>query len=102
MKKERYPILEYDDTKVAKIEPSLSHKRTEGYEYCVITFFREVLEDMEKAGRIKAVKYLNCETMDIPIYEMETMGKKVYLCLGYVGAAGSAAFLEELIAYGFN
>jgi uridine phosphorylase len=102
MKKERYPILEYDDTPVAKIEPSLSHKKAAGYEYCVITFFREVLEDMEKKGLIKVVRYLNCETMDVPIYEMEYMGKKVHLFLGYVGASGSAAFLEELIAYGFN
>jgi hypothetical protein len=77
MKKERYPILEFDNAQVAKIEPSLSHKKTEGYEYCVITFFREVLEAMEKKGRIKVVKYLNCETMDVPIYEMEYMGKKV-------------------------
>ena len=102
MKKEKYPILEFDDTRVAKIEPTFSHKKTEGYEFCVITFFREVLEIMGKEGRIKAVKYLNCETLDVPIYEMEYMGKKVHLSLGYVGAAGSAAFLEELIAYGFN
>jgi len=102
MKKEKYPILEFDESRVAKIEPSNFHKRTEGYEYCVITFFREVLEAMEKEGRIKAVKFLNCETMDVPIYEMEYMGKKVHLMLGYVGAAGSAAFLEELIASGFN
>ena len=102
MRKEEYPILEFDDTQVAKIEPSLSHKKTDGYEYCVITFFREVLEAMEMDGRIKVVKYLNCETMDVPIYEMEYMGKKIHLFLGYLGAAGSAAFLEELIAYGFN
>jgi uridine phosphorylase len=102
MNKEKYPILEFDDAQAAKIEPSASHKKTEGYEYCVITFFREVLEAMEKGGRIKVVKNLNCETLDIPIYEMEYMGKKVHLSLGYVGAAGSAAFLEELIALGFN
>jgi uridine phosphorylase len=102
MKKEQYPILEFDDTQVAKIEPSLSHKKIEGFDCCVITFFREVLEAMEKEGRINAVKYLNCETMDVPIYEMEYMGKKVHLSLGYVGAAGSAGLLEELIAYGFT
>jgi uridine phosphorylase len=87
---------------VAKIEPSSFHKRIQGYEYCVIAFFREVLDGMEKEGRIKVVKLLNCETMNIPIYEMEIMGKKVHLSLGYVGAAGSAAFLEELIASGFS
>jgi uridine phosphorylase len=102
MKKENYPILEFDDSQLAKIEPSFSHKKTEGFEYCVITFFREVLENMEKKGLIKMVKLLNCETLDVPIYEMEYLGKKVHLSLGYVGAAGSAAFLEELIAYGFN
>ena len=68
----------------------------------MITFFREVLDAMEKEGRIKVVKFLNCETMDVPIYEMDYMGKKVHLTLGYLGAAGSAAFLEELIACGFN
>jgi uridine phosphorylase len=102
MEKEEYPILEFDDTRVAKIEPSRSHKETDGYEYCVITFFREVLETMEKEGQIKVVKFLNCETLDIPIYEMEYMGKKIHLFLGYLGAAGSAAFLEELIADGFD
>jgi uridine phosphorylase len=102
MKKEKIPILEFDDTQAAKIEPSASHKKTTGYEYCVITFFREVLEAMEKDGRIKVVKVLNCETMDVPIYEMEYGGKKAHLFLGYVGAAGSAAFLEELIALGFK
>jgi len=102
MIRERYPILEFDDTQVAKIEPSASHKITEGYEYCVITFFREVLETMEKEGQIQVVKYLNCETLEVPIYEMDYMGKKVHLTLGYLGAAGSAGFLEELIAYGFN
>jgi uridine phosphorylase len=102
MKKEMFPILEFDDTQVAKIEPSFSLKKTEGYEYCVITFFRDVLEELEKEGRIRVVKFLNCETMNVPIYEMEYMGKKVHLFLGYLGAAGSAAFLEELIACGFN
>ena len=102
MKKEKYPILEFDDTRIAKIEPSLSHKRTEGYEYCVITFFREVLENWEKKGMIRVVRILNCETMDVPIYEMDYRGKKIHLSLGYLGAAGSAAFLEELIALGLN
>jgi uridine phosphorylase len=102
MKKEKYPILEFDDTRAAKIEPSYGRIKTEGYEYCVITFFREVLENMEEQGLIKVVKHLNCETLDIPIYEMDYGGEKVHLSLGYLGAAGSAAFLEELIALGFN
>ena len=76
MKKVKYPILEFDETRVAKIEPTFAHKKTEGYEYCVITFFREVLENMEKKGLIRVIKFPNCETMDIPIYEMEYHGGK--------------------------
>ncbi len=102
MKKEKFPILEFDETQVAKIEPSFAHRRVEGDEYCVITFVREVLDAMEKEGRIKVTRYLNCETMDAPIYEMEYERKKVHLFLGFLGSAGSAAFLEELIAYGFS
>jgi uridine phosphorylase len=102
MKKEKYPILEFDDTLVSKIEPSASHKKIEGYECCVITFFREVLEDLQQQGLTRVVKTLNCETLDLPLYEMEVEGKKVHLFQGYLGAAGSAAFLEELIAFGFS
>jgi uridine phosphorylase len=102
MKSKKYPILEFDDTLLAKIEPAQAHKKIEGYEYCVITFFRDVLENLEKKGLIKVVQYLNCETMDVPIYEMEYQGEKVHLFLGFLGAAGSAAFLEELIAFGFD
>jgi len=69
-------IFEFDETPLTKIEPSHSHKKTEGYEYCVITFFREVLDAMEKEGRIKVLKFLDCETMDVPIYEIEYKGKK--------------------------
>ena len=31
---------------------------------------------MEKEWQIKVVKYLNCETVDVPIYEMEYMEKR--------------------------
>jgi uridine phosphorylase len=57
---------------------------------------------MELDGQVKVVQYLNCETLDVSFYEMEYMGKRVHLFLGYVGLTGSAAFLEELIAFGFN
>jgi hypothetical protein len=50
MKNEKYPILEFDDAQVAKIEPSFSHKKTEGYEYCVITFFVKFLMPWKRRG----------------------------------------------------
>lgn len=102
MEKKTFPILEFDDTSPAFIEASCLIKPIEGFECCVITFFRDVIEKMREEGKLREVAWLNSETLDIPIYETVLEGKKIHITLGYLGAAGSAGFLEELIAYGFN
>ncbi|MBQ4898733.1 nucleoside phosphorylase [Paenibacillus sp. Marseille-P2973] len=97
-----FPILEFDETRVAIIEATNFIQPKEEFEYCVITFFRDVIEKMKTEGKLKEVACLHCETVDLPIYEAYYQGKKVHITLGYLGAAGSAGFLEELIAYGFQ
>ncbi|MFS0856741.1 nucleoside phosphorylase [Paenibacillus taichungensis] len=97
-----YPILEFDESRVAIIEATNFIKPKEEFEYCVITFFRDVIEKMKTEGKLKEVACLHCEILDLPIYETYYQGKKVHITLGYLGAAGSAGFLEELIAYGFQ
>lgn len=44
-------------------------------EYCVITFFKSVIEKKKEQGELKLVTYLASEALDIPIYEMEYYGK---------------------------
>ena len=102
MQREKYPILEYDNSREALIEPSMLVERKEGLEKCVITFFRDVIDELKKEGKLKEVACLHCETMDIPIFETSYNGEKLHITQGYLGAAGSAGFLEELIAYGFE
>jgi uridine phosphorylase len=102
MEREKYPILEFDDSKTAIIEASNFIKRKEGFEFCVITFFRDAIEKMLSEGLLKEVGHLASETIDIPIYETEFEGKKICITLGYAGAPGAASFLEELIASGFQ
>ena len=102
MEKKAFPILEFDDTKSALIEASCLVKPIEGFECCVITFFRDVIEKMREEGKLREAAWLKSETLDIPIYETVFEGKKIHITLGYLGAAGSAGFLEEMIAYGFN
>ncbi|WP_136605651.1 hypothetical protein [Paenibacillus dokdonensis] len=97
-----FPILEFDESRVAIIEATNFIKPKEEFEYCVITFFRDVIEKMQTEGKLKEVACLHCETVDLPIYETYYQGKKVHITVGYLGAAGSAGFLEELIAYGFQ
>jgi uridine phosphorylase len=102
MEKKAFPILEFDNSSFALIELSNFIKPIEGFECCVITFFRDVIEKMKLEGKLRQVACMHCETTDIPIYETTYEGKKVHITLGYLGAAGSAGFLEELIAYGFT
>ena len=102
MEQKAFPILEFDDTKSALIEASCLVKPIEGFECCVITFFRDVIEKMREEGKLREAAWLKSETLDIPIYETVFEGKKIHITLGYLGAAGSAGFLEEMIAYGFN
>lgn len=100
--KKTYPILEFDKDSEALIDPTRFVKRLDTSEHCVICFFREVIEKKLQAGLLRQVATFRCETISIPVYETEVDGRKVCLVLGYVGAAGSAAQLEELIAMGFS
>ena len=102
MDKKTFPILEFDESRSAIIEASNYIKPHGGFESCVITFFRDTIEKLKEEGKLKEVASLSSETIDIPIYETTYEGKKVHLTLGYLGAAGSAGFLEELIAHGFS
>lgn len=102
MKKSEYPILEFDDTKAAMIEATEYVEPQDDYNYCVITFFRDALEKMKKNNEIREVASIYSETTDIPIYEIDYKGQKMHLTKGYMGAPGSAALLEKLIAYGFD
>lgn len=102
MEKKEFPILEFDENKSAIIEASRFIEKKEGFECCVITFFSEVLEKLKNEGKINEVAYLHCATVSLPIYEMDYNGRKLHLTQGFLGAAGSAGFLEELIAHGFK
>lgn len=100
--KKDFPILEFDSAPRAKIEPSEVIKRLNVPEYCVITFFGDVIKKMINEGRLKKVgEFFTC-TVVLPVYETEFNGKSIGIVQGYLGAAGSGALLEELIAMGFK
>ena len=50
MEMKQYPILEYDCSQDAIINPSKLIKPIDGCERCVITFFRDALEKLNEAG----------------------------------------------------
>ena len=101
-KKREFPILEFNPNPKAKIEPSNIMAKTDVPECCVITFFGDVINEMLQSNKLKQVAMFYSATVNLPIYETEYNGKSIAIVQGFVGAAGSAALLEELIAMGIK
>ena len=102
IEKKNYPILEFDQCKKGIIEPHCSYKPANLSEYCVITFFKDVIKRYLDEGRLREVSVLKSETVDIPVYETVYSGKKTCLVQGFVGAPGAVGILEEVIALGIT
>lgn len=98
--KKEFPILEFDPNPNAKIDPSNLTAKANVPECCVITFFGDVIHEMLQAGKLKQVAMFYSATVNLPIYETEYNGKSIAIVQGFLGAAGSAALLEELIVMG--
>ena len=52
MLKKDFPILEFDSTTKAKIEPSDATKKIDVPEHCMITLFGDVIRKMLDEGRL--------------------------------------------------
>lgn len=97
-----YPILEFDSCTSAKIEPSNLIQKKDVPKACVITFFGDMISQKLEQGLLNQIATFYTATVQLPIYETVIDNKRVGLVLGFLGAAGSAGQLEELIAMGFE
>jgi uridine phosphorylase len=95
-----YPLLEHEFDCKAKIEPSRIVQPRDIAEYCVISFFREIIEKVAAEKQAKTVVENRWEDGRHPIYEMEHCGQRIAFYHPGVGAPISAALLEEAIAFG--
>ena len=102
LNKREFPILEFDPNPKAKIEPSNIMTKIDVPECCVITFFGEVINEMLHSDKLKQVGMFYSATINLPIYKTEYNGRSIAVVQGFVGSAGSAALLEELIAMGMK
>ena len=98
--RKEFPILEYDPCNTAVIEPYACYPESNLPEYCVITFFRDAIERMDARGDLTQISALRSETLELPVYLTNYAGTPVCLVLGFLGSAGAAGHLEELIAGG--
>jgi uncharacterized protein (DUF952 family)/uridine phosphorylase len=95
-----YPILEFDSTTTALLEPGEVLQPIDVAEHCVLCFFQDVISALRAQGRLALKKSLGSEIGENPLYEMEVGGRRLALFHPGVGAPLAAGFLEELIALG--
>lgn len=60
-----YPILEFDSTKDAVIEPHKLLSPIEIPEKCVITFFKDVIERLNDVNKLKLITNLSSEVNNV-------------------------------------
>lgn len=95
-----YPILEYDSTLKAFIEPSKVIRPRDVPIHCVISFFGEVIDKIADGYKAKMIVENRWEDGPHPLYEIEYRGQRLAFFHPGVGAPLSASLLEEVIAFG--
>jgi len=95
-----YPILEYDPTREAFIEPSKVIRPLDMPAHCVICFFKDVVDTVVVEHNARVLVENRWEDGAHPIYEITYNGKRLAFYHPGIGAALTAAILEETIAFG--
>ena len=105
MKKE-FPILEFDNTIEAVIDP-FKQKKRDIPKLGVLTFFNDVVKKLFSEGKIKQTYALKSEIGENPVYEFipeqnTQNSQRVLLFHPGLGAPLSAGTLDELIGLGLQ
>ena len=100
MKAEKIPLVEYDPSSPAIIEPQQVIKNIAAPEHCVLCFFGEVIGELKQKGILRIIANHKWEDMNRPLFEMEVGRKRIGIFHLGVGAPLAAALMEEVIARG--
>ena len=95
------PILDFDPSETAIIEPQALHARIDGLPHrCVITWMGDAFAEFENQQNLTERHRFTLETVVNPIYEFDVDGEKILVVMANVGAPAAAALFEALIAIG--
>jgi len=95
-----YPILEFDPSPEAFIEPAKIHRAYDLPEHCVICFFKEVIDKVVEEHNAKIVAKNRWEDGPHYIYEISYQDRRLAFFHPGVGAPVATGLLEEAIAFG--
>ncbi len=98
-----WPILDYDASRKALIEPQYESGADVAIpECCVVCFFSDQIALLAQEGQVRQVAALRSESGEHPVYLLARNGCEVTLFHPGVGAPLAAGLLEEVIALGCN
>jgi uridine phosphorylase len=100
MHRRKYPILEFDSSPEAIIEPQRVIKPIEITKHCVVCFFQDVITKICRDNKAKIITNLKSEIGPNPVYEINVKERRLAIFHPGVGASLAAGFLEEVIALG--
>jgi uridine phosphorylase len=95
-----YPILEFDPSPTAIIDPGLVAGQADVPPHCVVCFFREVLDKVIAEHSVRTAWEGRWEDGRWRLYEMDHAGRRVAFFHPGVGAPAAAGKLEEVISLG--
>jgi uridine phosphorylase len=96
----QYPILEFDATRAAIIEPTNILKRQDLPEYAVLCFFHDVMDALWERAEVEPAHPIKSEMGEHHVYTLPFQGQPIAVCHVGVGAPLAGAMLEEMIARG--
>ena len=100
MPREDPPILEFDPSPTAVLEPSELIEPTSIPRHAVLCFFQDAIETAVERHGGREIDEVISEMGRNPIYELDYEGSRLALVHPGVGAPLAAGFMEELIARG--
>ncbi|KAA3657183.1 MAG: purine-nucleoside phosphorylase [Calditrichaeota bacterium] len=98
--KDKIPLLDFEPTREAIIEPSRTTKAIDTPEHCVLCFFQEVLSRLSQKVPFKQIARHRSEMGTHPLWEFELNGKRIAAFHPGLGDAYAAGMFEEVIARG--
>ncbi len=100
MIQQQVALLEFDREKRAKFSPKNFGLEKCLPEKCVIAFFKSAVNEIAEQYHAEVKTYISSCTVNLPVYLLNVQGEEIALVCGFLGSAGAAAQLEDLIALG--
>ena len=98
MEQKKIPLLEFDKSVISKVRPEHFPAIPKNLpQRLVLAFSHRSVEEIAKKYGATVISEFSCCTCSFPIYALDYEGTKIMLTTGFLGSAGAAVQLEELM-----